>query len=286
VYLHGSGGTESGADQIAEKLGGRHRFCAYDRPNASGISEPVDGPLTGKNAVAELHALLAAGDVPGPYVLLGASRGGLLADMYASSYPDDVAGMVLLDVLLPNDLISEFRYVPKAHRELKPNIWKQDPEQYDLLTTFRQARALQGNEPNIPVTYIGTKRIEFLRSWPRKEISAELRKNQREFVARFSPGRLIIVDTPHYMEPVQGRPTRAADSPAPKTRSPKPRSEPWIGPECRNHAKRALSTRRRRDSRADSAPSSLRIASARSPLPSQRNPTVVCERVQGVIVAT
>ncbi len=158
--------------------------------------------MTGKDSVAELHALLAAADVAGPYVLLGASRGGLLADMYAATYPDDVVGMVLLDALLPDDLITEFRYVPKAQRELKPNVWKQDPEQNDLLTTFRQARALQGNEPSIPVSYIAIKRIEFPRSWPRKVVAAGFRKNQRDFVARFSPGRLIIVDTPHQMERV------------------------------------------------------------------------------------
>ena len=69
------------------------------------------------------------------------------------------------------------------------------------MTTYRQARALQGNEPSIPVTYIGIKRIELTPSWPRKKISAAFRKNQRDFVARFAPGRLIIVDTPHYMEP-------------------------------------------------------------------------------------
>jgi pimeloyl-ACP methyl ester carboxylesterase len=135
-------------------------------------------------------------------VLLGASFGGLLADMYAATYPDDVVRMVLLDALLPDDLNSEFRYIPKAQRELKPNVWKQDPEQYDLLTTFRQARALHGNEPSIPVTYIGIKRFELTPSWPHKKISAAFRNNQRDFVARFSPGRLIIVDTPHDMEPV------------------------------------------------------------------------------------
>jgi pimeloyl-ACP methyl ester carboxylesterase len=158
--------------------------------------------LTGKDGVADLHALLAAADVAGPYLLLGASFGGLLADMYAATYPDDVVGMVLLDALLPDYLTHELRYIPTAHRELKPNIWKQDPEQYDLLTTFRQALALQGNEPSVPVTYIGIKRFDIPRSWPYKVIHAAGRKNQRDFVARFSPGRLIIVDTPHYMEPV------------------------------------------------------------------------------------
>lgn len=48
----------------------------------------------------DLHALLEAAQVPGPYVLLGASFGGLIADMYAATYPDQVVGMVLLDASL------------------------------------------------------------------------------------------------------------------------------------------------------------------------------------------
>ena len=35
--------------------------------------------------------------LPGPYVLVGHSSGGLVARLYASEYPDDVVGMVLLD---------------------------------------------------------------------------------------------------------------------------------------------------------------------------------------------
>jgi pimeloyl-ACP methyl ester carboxylesterase len=47
--------------------------------------------------VAELHALLQAAEVPGPYVLAGHSNGGFLARLYASTYPDEVVGMVLVD---------------------------------------------------------------------------------------------------------------------------------------------------------------------------------------------
>ena len=41
-----------------------------------------------------------------------------------------------------------------------------------------------------------------MRSYPRKAITTAERKMQREFVGRFSPGRLVFVDTEHYMEPV------------------------------------------------------------------------------------
>ena len=46
---------------------------------------------------ADLHALLRAADVPGPYVLVGHSAGGLVVRLYASTYPDEVVGMVLVD---------------------------------------------------------------------------------------------------------------------------------------------------------------------------------------------
>jgi pimeloyl-ACP methyl ester carboxylesterase len=45
----------------------------------------------------ELHALLAAARVKGPYVLVGHSIGGLIARVYAEQYPAEVAGLVLLD---------------------------------------------------------------------------------------------------------------------------------------------------------------------------------------------
>ena len=47
--------------------------------------------------VADLDALLTAAGVPGPYVLAGHSIGGFVSRMYASTYPDRVVGMVLID---------------------------------------------------------------------------------------------------------------------------------------------------------------------------------------------
>ena len=47
--------------------------------------------------VDELHALLQAAEVPGPYVLAGHSQGGFIARLYASTYPDEVVGLVLVD---------------------------------------------------------------------------------------------------------------------------------------------------------------------------------------------
>ena len=82
------------------------RVCAYDRPGTTTVTEgtllpsrsdPVAMPRTADESVHDLHALLAAAAVPGPYVLVGHSYGGMLMRLYASTYPDEVVGMVLVD---------------------------------------------------------------------------------------------------------------------------------------------------------------------------------------------
>jgi pimeloyl-ACP methyl ester carboxylesterase len=80
------------------------RVCAYDRPGTPvgeepSRSNPVPQPTTAADAVADLHALIAAAGEPGPYVLVGHSYGGLIVRLYASTYPEGVSGLVLVDAL-------------------------------------------------------------------------------------------------------------------------------------------------------------------------------------------
>ena len=56
-------------------------------------------PVTAGDAVADLHALLTAAGEAKPYVLVGHSYGGLIVRLYASTYPEDVSGLVLVDAL-------------------------------------------------------------------------------------------------------------------------------------------------------------------------------------------
>jgi pimeloyl-ACP methyl ester carboxylesterase len=57
----------------------------------------VPQPTTAEDGAADLHALLSAAKEPGPYVLVAHSWGGLNVRLYASTYPEDVSGLVLLD---------------------------------------------------------------------------------------------------------------------------------------------------------------------------------------------
>ena len=76
------------------------RVCAYDRAGL-GWSEAGPGPRGAEQITSELHTLLQNAGIEGPYVLVGHSVGGHHVRVYADRYPDEVAGMVLVDATHP-----------------------------------------------------------------------------------------------------------------------------------------------------------------------------------------
>ncbi len=72
------------------------RVCAYDRAGL-GWSDPAPEHWTQQGMIADLHRLLAAAGVRGPYILVAHSLGGPLARAYARAHPAEVAGLVLVD---------------------------------------------------------------------------------------------------------------------------------------------------------------------------------------------
>ena len=78
----------------------RTRVCVFDRAG-QGWSGKAPGRQDGHALAADLRGLLAAAQVPGPYVLAGHSVGGTYALGYAMDYPQDVAGVALIDSATP-----------------------------------------------------------------------------------------------------------------------------------------------------------------------------------------
>ena len=133
-------------------VAGFTRVCAYDRPGTPvgesfSRSDPAPQPTTAAAATADLHALLRSAGESAPYVIVGHSAGGTVARLYASTYPDEVRGMVLVDalaeglqdamtpaqwtiqrILLQGDLTESLREYP-------------DIERFDADATFAQLRA-------------------------------------------------------------------------------------------------------------------------------------------------
>jgi pimeloyl-ACP methyl ester carboxylesterase len=100
VLEPGAGMMSSTLGWIAPAVARDTRVCAYDRAGR-GWSEPADAAQDGLQIATDLHTLLQRGQVPGPYVLAGHSFGGLYVLTFAARYPDEVAGMVLIDSTAP-----------------------------------------------------------------------------------------------------------------------------------------------------------------------------------------
>ena len=99
VMDSGLGGSVLDWQLVQPEVAGFARVCTYDRGGA-GWSEPGAQPRTSPQIVEELHTLLSNAGVQGPYVLVGHSFGGTNMQLHASQYPDEVAGMVLVDSAL------------------------------------------------------------------------------------------------------------------------------------------------------------------------------------------
>jgi pimeloyl-ACP methyl ester carboxylesterase len=108
--------------EIAKDL----RVCVYDRAGL-GWSDPGPQPRTNQVMVAELHELLERAAFPAPYILVGASLGGLNARLYAHTYPDEVAGLVLVDAA------HEEQYTSEGMRKAFEGILQMMPRMYGMM---------------------------------------------------------------------------------------------------------------------------------------------------------
>jgi pimeloyl-ACP methyl ester carboxylesterase len=141
------------------------RVCTWDHPNGPiSRSDPAPTPRTARDFEADLHALLPTARVPGPYVLAGGSNGGLYTQLYASTHPHQVAGLVLVDAVHP---AYHKRRLAMFKPVLPPDQWEAlrqdamavphrlvDPEQVDIWTSERQVRLALRRAPLRPMPLV------------------------------------------------------------------------------------------------------------------------------------
>lgn len=206
VYMHGAIWTDgvvphANALAIRDRLDDDFEVCLYDRRN-TGLSDTVDAGQQPKDVMRDLERLLDAADVEPPYILLGASFGGLLAYHYANLNPDDVAGLVMLDAMFPDELQFE-RYFPRLDRY--QSFHRDDLcctlERISHWKVMKKAQKYVGREPSIPMTYLASAQ-EPWGGLGIPEYDDNILGALDDYVGRFSPGELRWVDAPHFMEPV------------------------------------------------------------------------------------
>jgi pimeloyl-ACP methyl ester carboxylesterase len=117
------------------------RVCVYDR-DGMGRSDPGPRPRAAAFIVEDLHAALAGAGVVAPLVMVGHSFGGLIVRLYASRYPQEVVGLVLVDSA------HEDRYPPAPPEGATPaevERWQflagKNPEGLEQIASAREVRA-------------------------------------------------------------------------------------------------------------------------------------------------
>lgn len=102
TFLLEAGEDQSGSSlaDYRDALAERGTVCSYDRAN-TGRSGSVPGPRTAADAASDLNGLLTAASISGPYLLLGHSAGGMIVQLYARQYPDDVIAVVAMNPVPP-----------------------------------------------------------------------------------------------------------------------------------------------------------------------------------------
>src|SRR6266446_6511711 len=156
-----------GATMVLPGVSAITRVCAYDRPGtilddthfSRSNSDPM--PRTAQDVGIDLHALLHAANIPGPYVLVGHSLGGLFVRLYASNYPEDVAGMVLVDAFsewVRDEMTSDqwTLYKRFGFKDPPPGLVYRDLETIDVDTSFDQMIQAKTAHPlrSIPLVVI------------------------------------------------------------------------------------------------------------------------------------
>ena len=93
ILMAGGGGFSIDWALVQPKVAESTRVCSYDRAGL-GWSDPGPAEDTVEETVSDLHALLRASDERGPYVLVGASIGGIFIQAYQRAFPKDMAALV------------------------------------------------------------------------------------------------------------------------------------------------------------------------------------------------
>lgn len=207
IFEGGLGSDRREWGDVMTALMATDRGCSYDRAGL-GLSQPAPKPRTTADQVADLHALLAAADLKPPYVFVGHSSGGWNVMVYGGRYPEEVAGVVMVDVRPPAFSKESAAALPKEtanesdelHQARADADFEKDPsrnpEGLDLIKSAAQAETSPGFGDRPLVVLTAGDRVAVTEGLPAalaKDFDSIWMKLQAGLVKLSSNGRQEIV---------------------------------------------------------------------------------------------
>jgi pimeloyl-ACP methyl ester carboxylesterase len=180
VVLETGAGTSIDAwRNVQAKIPANLRYCAYNRAGL-GMSDPAPiSPRTTADHAKDLRAVITKAGITPPYILMAHSLGGLTARQYATQYPQDVAGILLVDSThpdqtaaqrstLPSQAVGESEAVTKVRAQLQDSFLQNVPAEFgglNIYESMQQAKAA-GSLGSIPLVVLAESPSGVARSWP------------------------------------------------------------------------------------------------------------------------
>jgi pimeloyl-ACP methyl ester carboxylesterase len=210
VFDAGLGDSAATWSGVVPAIASFTQVVSYDRANTiASASDPTPLPRTAADTVTDLHTLLEAAAVPGPYVLVGHSVGGLFTRLYAARYPDEVAGLVLIDASHEDQDVRRQDMVDAALFAIEQQAVSANSEGIDLNTSFDQMRAARTATPLRPMPLVVLSAGQddpamFPADWPMGE-EAKLHDQLQADLAGLVPGgrHIVAATSGHYVQQSQ-----------------------------------------------------------------------------------
>ncbi len=182
ILINGAGGPIEGWSKIWQELGNDHVLFAYNRLGMGKSTKPKE-LQTGVTMLKDLKELLLSLKIEPPYLIIGHSLGGFIAHLFATTYPDDVKGLVFLESSTIKDVLSD----SKRKKEPVPTKFS---EVDHVLTTVKQIQELEVF-PNIPILVVAGNKPAFGWMMPRAIKEARM-NNQKELLSLSGRGRVAV----------------------------------------------------------------------------------------------
>jgi pimeloyl-ACP methyl ester carboxylesterase len=184
---------------VVPELARATRVCVHERPG-TGASPPLGHSRTASAVEGELEKLVDTAHIGAPVVLVGASFGGYVAQLYAGRRPGDVGGVVLVDSLHPDIDRAFARLFGADAAAARARQLEQNTEGITFADLERSARevAAEREFPPVPLVVLehgisfdpgGDPDPRLERAWGRM---------QRELAARSPRGELIVAARSHH----------------------------------------------------------------------------------------